>query len=85
MLTKAALRVFARLDADSMMTVGFRAQVSFLSIFINSHEDEHSPVALQAAEAVKCLSVVIPAYNEEERLPATLQELIWSVKLCNLP
>jgi len=28
------------------------------------------------AEATKSLSVVIPAYNEEDRLPVTLEDLI---------
>ena len=34
------------------------------------------------SEATKSLSVVIPAYNEEDRLPVTLEDLIGYGRIC---
>jgi cellulose synthase/poly-beta-1,6-N-acetylglucosamine synthase-like glycosyltransferase len=55
-----------------------------LSAFARLDADSSMKVDLSAreqmtADPIKTLSVVIPAYNEEQRLPATLQEMIWSV------
>ena len=42
-----------------------------------THPDLQAPSLLDAAPPSKSLSVVIPAYNEELRLPATLEETMW--------
>ncbi|KAL4450575.1 hypothetical protein ABPG77_000931 [Micractinium sp. CCAP 211/92] len=68
-MAKLVLGAFARLNADSQLKV---ADFAF--------EDPSSlskvPCPSIFGEPSKQLTVVIPAYNEEQRLPATLQETL---------
>lgn len=67
-MAKFTWAAFARLDADS--------QLKPFELEHRAPDGKPVPCPSIFSEPTKDLTVVIPAYNEEDRLPATLQETL---------